>query len=466
MKISYIRIKGFQQFQDIHLDFTNPETGEPVEKVCFIGRNGTGKSTLLNIINGFLSRWNSGDRIHSIAVKFFDNGKNYILCYAYRDGMMTKELFKSSIEEIDNWFDTLFNEKDISIMAREKFSSYLEDNDFFENGVCEKIELQDNSNDLLIFSPAESIVENSVFGHIARDSTYANVNDIPDTNLSSALRLFDNFPFQHVVSDNKVEEFWRVLIYLIKKRDNEREIFENKEENLDKTKKELIAEFEKENPKILDKLAELWNKILDKAGLEFDVENASNPIQLNDNLKAYIRLKSTKERVNYNQLSTGIRNFIFRVGHIYSLYFNREIKRGFLLLDEPENSLFPDFLFELVESYQELLIDKNGENNTQLFVSTHNPIIAAQFEPYERIVLEWNDKGEVTAHKGEAPIGDDPNDVLLRDFKLKHLMGKEGEAMWEKYLHLRKKLRRTEDKEEKESLMHEINRIGEDYNFE
>lgn len=64
-----------------------------------------------------------------------------------------------------------------------------------------------------------------------------------------------------------------------------------------------------------------------------------------------------------------------------------------MLLDEPENSLFPDFLLNLIETYQEVMIDKNGENNTQFFVSTHSPIIAAQFEPYERIVLEWNDEG-------------------------------------------------------------------------
>ena len=44
MKIQRIIIKGFQQFQDFDLDLTDPRTGQPLEKVCFIGRNGTGKS--------------------------------------------------------------------------------------------------------------------------------------------------------------------------------------------------------------------------------------------------------------------------------------------------------------------------------------------------------------------------------------------------------------------------------------
>ena len=202
-----------------------------------------------------------------------------------------------------------------------------------------------------------------------------------------------------------------------------------------------------------------------KTGLEFDAKGANNPIQLNDNLHAYIRLKSTGEKIQYNQLSTGIRNFIFRIGHIYSLYFNREIKRGFLLVDEPENSLFPDFLYDLVEIYQEIVKDKNGENNTQMFFATHNPIIAAQFEPHERIILEWDENGGVKAHKGKSPAGDDPNDVLVNDFGLNHVMGKKGQEMWEEYLRLRKKLRRTEDEKEKEKLIATITKIGSDYNF-
>ena len=54
MKICKIRIKDFQQFKDIDLDFTNPSTGEPVDKICFIGNNGTGKTTLINFIWTFL----------------------------------------------------------------------------------------------------------------------------------------------------------------------------------------------------------------------------------------------------------------------------------------------------------------------------------------------------------------------------------------------------------------------------
>jgi len=55
MKICKIIIKGFQQFRDFELDLSYPKghplEGEPLEKACLIGQNGTGKSTLIRLIN-------------------------------------------------------------------------------------------------------------------------------------------------------------------------------------------------------------------------------------------------------------------------------------------------------------------------------------------------------------------------------------------------------------------------------
>ncbi len=456
MKIAELRIKNYKQFQDIKLDFTDPN-GNPLEKVCFIGRNGTGKSTILNILNELLS--NSYSQYFSyfnysldsfISIKIHINEIKIILFYFSQ--IDKRYIFSSEIEKEEEWFEKITTAKDVNQEIK-KYSKYILKD--FDDKIRWEIILKDNSTDLLIYSPPES-----------SQNSYMNVDDVPKTNVNEALKLFKSFPAKHIVSDQNISDFWTVLIFFIKKRENEREVFETKPENIEKTKRQLIKEFDDKNPKILNKIADLWNKILENAGLEFDLENANNPIQLTDNLKAYIRLKSTKKQISYNELSTGIRNFIFRVGHIFTLYFNREIKKGFLLLDEPENSLFPDFLFDLMETYQEIVLDKNGENNTQIFVSTHNPIIAAQFEPYERIILEWNKKGFVDAHKGKSPIGDDPNDLLHNDFKLKNLMGKEGQKMWNTYTELRKKLIRSKNEQEKAKLISEINKIGELYNFE
>jgi len=222
-------------------------------------------------------------------------------------------------------------------------------------------------------------------------------------------------------------------------------------------------EFNKNNPEILKEISELWNKILEKVGLEFDYKNAIIPTQLNENLMSYIKLKSTKENLKYSDLSTGIRNYIFRIGFIYSLYFNRKIDNGFLLIDEPENSLYPDFLYDLIEDYWKAITQNNS--STQFFVATHNPIIATQFEPEERFILKFDDEGKVIAHRGTTPIGDDPNDILIKDFAVRNILGKEGLEKWERFVELKVLIKQTDDEEKKEILIDEYLKIGSEYNF-
>lgn len=463
MKICSLVIKGFQQFEDTFLDFTHPETGEPLNKICFIGRNGTGKSTIIKLINDFLIKVKDiGASLVILKVNYNDD--YFYTLYSnilYKNtgaGIILKNspiYFKEEVEKAPNWMELIQNplNKEKIQNAIDSLKPYLYQGDEL-NSLLEKIKLKENSSDLLIFSPSESAT-----------NVYLSISDVPTTTLNEALVFFDKLPYHHIVSDQNVQDFWKMLVYLIKKRDAEQQEFENRPENLTKTKQQLLNEFENISPKILEKLADLWNKILANAGLEFDVENSSNPIHLNDNLKAYIVLKGTKQRINYNQLSTGIRNYIFRIGHIFTLYFNRSIENGFLLLDEPENSLFPDFLFELMETYETLVLDKDGVNNTQIFMTTHNPIVAAQFEPWERIILEWETDGTVKAFKGRTPVGDDPNDILKNDFGLQNLMGKKGIEVWNEYLDLKKELRKSQNGN-KEMLVDKITKIGSAYNFE
>ncbi len=456
MKICKVYIKGFQQFEDLELDFTNPNTGEPLDKICFIGRNGTGKSTILRILNLIILNIGSYRPYHFLLVKV-KMQDSFFYTIALNTSISKEVLIYHSDIEKENreWLEDikLFADQKDGQLELKKYSKYLLNQE--EKNKFNEFQFNPNSSDLNIFSPAES-----------SHNGYLGIQDVPMTSLNDALTYNKDFRLTHIISNEKITEFWTLLIYLIKKRENDFREYESREENQNKTVRAVKEEFDKLNPKILDKLSEIWNKILNRAGLEFDVANASNPVQLTDNLKAYIINKSTKKTIPYNALSTGIRNYIFRIGHIYSLYFNREVKRGFLLLDEPENSLYPDFLFDWMETFLEIIKDKNGENNTQVFVSTHNPIIAAQFEPYERIILEWNENAHVTSRKGKSPVGDDPNDILTNDFELKNLMGKEGLAMWEHYVELKKKLRHAISKEDKEKIISEMNRIGSDYNFD
>jgi AAA ATPase domain len=447
LKICWMRLVGYQQFQDVFLDFTHPETGEPLDKICLIGANGTGKTVVLDCIFETLSNFGThrsspplGNSSEFLTVsKFIMDGNSFLaFCSDWESGSCPWT------QEIERTFKEMFN-----CLPNLRFPILAESVPKIATSSLKHLEQT-----LIAYSPAESA-----------HNGYLTIEDVPNTTLAEAVWLKEGFPVFHLVDSQSVDTFWKTLLYQCHIRREAQESFERQEENLDRTKRELVADFDSWNPKILEELGKIWDLILAKAGLEFDVANAKIPFQPLENLKAYIISKQTKEKVPYNKLSTGIRNYIFRLGHIYSLYFQRNILRGQLLVDEPENGLFPDFLYDLVDVYRQVTTDKNGENNTQMFFATHEPIIAAQFEPYERIILEWNDDGTVRTRRGYSPIGDDPNDLLKKDFAVASLMGEKGNAAWKKFLQLSDLLDEDLDAATKKKVMDEYMEIGNKYNF-
>ena len=453
MKISEIYINNYLQFRNFQLNLTYSDTSRPLSKVCFIGANATGKSTLLRIIVNFINNieqiFTRRNKLELLFKGFNSDSLMYFCIQEESDFiyiLMTRQgnfCFSNSV-----WHDYIyqklsdvdFNFRAIPVRERGEFEKKS------DSSLLDKIRLFFNSHDIVSYAQSDrvSLIKNS---------------DLPQANLNQALPLFQIFPIYHDVSCSNVDGFWKVLIYQIKKRESDYLKFLEEPENQNLKVSEVKEEFERENPEILTKLAEQWNLILERTGLEFDTENAKIPVQLNENLEAYIRLRDSKKNIPYNDLSTGIRNFIFQVGHIYALYFNRDIQRGFLFIDEPELSLFPDLLFDLIDRYCSII------QNTQFFVVTHSPIIAAQFEPSERFILEFDDDGYVHPRLGISPEGDDPNDLLANDFVVRSLYGKKGVEQWERYLYLRRKIVETEDMKEKKELLREYSSIGNAYNF-
>jgi ATPase subunit of ABC transporter with duplicated ATPase domains len=59
MKIKQLHLHKYLQFKDFKLNLTFPagheKAGQPLDKVCFIGQSGTGKTSLLNLIKTIIS---------------------------------------------------------------------------------------------------------------------------------------------------------------------------------------------------------------------------------------------------------------------------------------------------------------------------------------------------------------------------------------------------------------------------
>jgi hypothetical protein len=408
VKLQRLAIADYRQFRDVSFDFTDPQTGEPLRRVCLLGGNGTGKSTVLWTIWRFLT------------------------CANLQGPRTDVELSEGDT----HW------------------SRHVPANGILEAKEGEAVPY-DPVDGRIAQTPAAICLPDSELPPASK-----NITDVPGTNLNEALRHSAERMTRWYVGQDNIDEFWTQLIALIKDREAGLLAFQRLPENKDRTIREVEADYLATHPDILKELADFWNVILERAGLEFDYENASLPIQLTDNLKAYIRLKNSGPRVAYADLSTGIRHFIFKLGHIFTLFRGHADRGGIVLVDEPENSLHPDFLFDLVSIYE------RAAPGAQLFMATHSPIIAAQFRPEERFILEFDDSRNVVVRRGVSPEGDDPNDLLVRDFAVRSIYGRKGLDQWRRFRELDRLIQHETDPAVRLNLMREYMEIGRDHNFD
>lgn len=437
LRIRTLKLKSIRQFRDVTFDFTDPKTGKPLDRICLIGGNGTGKSTILRLlasektlgVPSAMPRWAAklGDNA-SMSIDFENNdskaslyGKPAQLTW----GSRKNPLYIIGEEELD---------QPIPFGNSEEQKQWIA-------GLRELI---------TVYCPPDS--------ELAPNSS--GITDLPSANLNAALTFLKKPPSKFMVGQDKVADFWKLLIALIKDREARQIEYNRRPENQHRTINEVENEFLSKNPDILKELAGFWEPILLKAGLKFDYEKASQPVQLTDNLRAYIYLAAENAILPYAELSTGIRSFLFRLGHLFTIFRYHRDKGGIVLIDEPENSLYPDFLFGLLGHYQQTA------PSAQMFFATHSPIVAAQFKPEERFILELDPDRGVIVRRGVTPEGDDPNDVLLKDFAVRTLYGEKGLVSWNRFRELSRTIETESDPKKRKEMLKEYLELGRTYNFD
>ncbi len=161
---------------------------------------------------------------------------------------------------------------------------------------------------------------------------------------------------------------------------------ENTKEELQKLDEELI-EWEKKNPNQLAELNDFLEPFLSKTFLQLK-EEPENIEEL-----TYLPLESIQKEYKDNLktdvspegLSSGIRQILARLVPLFVL----NPKRSIILIDEPENSLYPDIQKLFVEFLSEKFPD------CQFIYSTQSTTIASCFDPWETIDLKFNENGKV-----------------------------------------------------------------------
>jgi len=349
MKVTKIHIKDFHQFKDLEIDLTYPKghekEGQPLEKVCFIGQSGTGKTKLLEFVGGLTHNWGVLRNKYS-----FKSNNGYIKIenfgIHYEQSLSNSNGFGYNIQNIYN-----------SECEKIELDYFLE----FDKTIFDRVKHK------LIYYPAELKYE---------------MGDDVDT---------FNFKEREVIdfSIENATAIWNLILNDVQKyqedelriRQEISRVVEDKANDFEAIQKALepLAELQKNNfNPILDLADKCLNPILKKFRLRVKTKL---DIQKKDDI-GFIKIEDFDgNEIPYGLWSTGTKQVVLSALPLYLL----KPKHTIILFDEPERSLYPDVQREIVDYYLSLTKD------CQLFFSTHSPIIASSFEPWEIVELIYKD---------------------------------------------------------------------------
>jgi predicted ATPase len=386
MKISKIHIKDFHQFKDFTLDLTYPQghekAGQPLDKVCFIGQSGTGKTSLLDIISRFIYNLNFFNRmaathltdmrdyttVEGIEITFIGN-KKVESCYA--NNYIGVKLNGESTFIASSLNDEFLQCSPIAIFFPVNFT----------NNVGELKEYVESSEKMLFFY-FDGITYGEIWHKINQKITEYRENQIQKSLAISEVTNKKGFKSDEILEAAKKYQEW-----------------------------------EQNNPNPLQDLAD---KVLDKILNKFNLRVRTRlDFEKIEDVKT-IKIETLDgQEVPYDFQSTGTRQVFLSMLPLYTL---KPYKTA-IFFDEPERSLYPDIQKGIVDIYTSLTTD------CQLFFATHSPIIASSFDPWEIVELKFNKEGKVyreTYFEGENHIDNykwNPkymrwDDILQRVFDL------------------------------------------------
>ena len=446
MKISSIHINDFHQFKDFHLDLTYPKghekEGLPLEKVCFIGQSGTGKTTLLKNI---LESTNKLKHISTQLQTSYNIAFNQKTSYS----LNSKKNVKSKTETCFS-----FNNHEFILSNGKYGENKIWDLSIVENKTegasdSKKVntilrKMYTSVEHFIINYPADINIKHQFVGRKTPDRSFLDKKSV-DFNKQKLTPIWSKVYKEVIDFQNKEANF---RINLTKRA--EVEPIDIKEE---------INNWKKGTSNPLIKLAkDCLNPIIENFGLE--IETDLPRIQNID----VIRVKSllNNKNVPFEKLSTGTKQIILTAIPLYELNTDNSL----ILIDEPEISLYPDIQQMIINYY------KNLAPKAQFFFATHSPIIASSFEPWEIVELKFDyTKGRVFQEdyfEGERHIDNyfiNPqylrwDSILTKVFDIKERGNEKRIEKMMELASLGKKIEKEKDKTNKAQIYQEYRKLA------
>lgn len=391
MKVTKIKLNDYLHFKKgLEIDLTYPEehekAGQPLEKVCFLGQSGTGKTTLLEVIKFFICENKHGESycidLNKIATDAIEiccrlGSKKYIKSSVENNNFKVTDLTREPAEVVRNVGEY---EKELETFLKEcrplllnfPFSVVLPSH-------LEKYTTEIQQKEVIMSAPVDEI------------------ND-KGTNIKKSVWDF---------SSNEISQIWNIVFariaeHIEKSQIKKIELFNGLMDNTANAAalKEEYQKWERDssNRNPLESLADkCLNPILDN--FQLFVETNLSEYETNSQRSAkHIRIKSkvNGEEIKYNFLSTGTKQIMLTAIPLYYI----EPKNSIILFDQPETSLYPNVQSLLPEVYISA-----AQTNNQFFFATHSPVIASAFDPWEIVELQF-DHEDGTVYRKEYYRGE------------------------------------------------------------
>jgi ABC-type lipoprotein export system ATPase subunit len=371
MKIHKIILKNYQQFKDLEIDLTYPagheKAGQPLDKVCFIGQSGTGKTSLLRLIKCCVTT----NPCVSPEIRLTANALSHVeIEYGDSDPLGFFLLEEDKSEESTHDADAV--------------STYYEG--MFPSGASpENLEFHPG----LIDFPAEFTRISLSEEHFNSSKKTLGFRESKDSRLEQYLGWLDwgyfvdlNFQNFEAISSNilsKIAEYQtNEVVHSNKLKEA---VLSSSSPSVIEAAKAEYQSWSNSNQNPLVEIAKVCEPILQTFGVRVKTEVDYDTIQH----LGTIRLQTlTGTNLPPENWSTGIKQLIHTAATLVHLYPRNAV----ILVDEPEKSLYPDIQAKIIDFYTSLTTD------CQFFYATHSPIIASSFDPWEIVELKFDETNQ------------------------------------------------------------------------
>ena len=354
MKIRKLTIKNYKLFDNLELDFTD-ENGQTLDSIILAGINGSGKTSLLELLKAIFSRQSENEPSHQL-----------------KDSQIKLELEipsdteKSLLLKVIQLEYTKIARYNAEPSAGLEMMSLLIKTLKSRHSIftlCYKAERRDNQtviqqDDFMIFEILGQAGFNFKLCYIPAE-TYLNTSSTPFSKGNPDLEALE----QYITQQDK--GLVRVIDFAVHKYAVEKYIVNSVVEKLLADRKQKAEDVIKESTQVINNSLsdlKLVTKLVDITAKEAIFESFN------------------RKKIGINDLSHGEKQLFYQTVYLNNL----NLQNSIIMVDEPETSLHPSWQQAILKLY------KNAGKNNQVIVATHSPFLIASVKPENLFLFVLN----------------------------------------------------------------------------